>query len=156
MTRQTVARAIHENYVRHQIGAGGTQAVPWEELPENLKESNRRQADDIERKLRAIGCRIVQLAEGSERFEFSAYELDHLARVEHDRWKAEREADGWIYGADEDIQAKRTPNLVSYDELPDEIQELDRDAVRAIPDVLANAGLGVVRFEREESDESES
>src|SRR5207248_1847394 len=59
-TNETLARLIHEEYVRQQQRLGQTpktnpSMVPWDELPEGLKESNRRQADDIGRKLRRVG-----------------------------------------------------------------------------------------------------
>src|SRR5207248_2665129 len=59
-TNEALARMIHEEYVRQQQKLGQTtetnpSMVPWDELPEGLKESNRRQADDIGRKLREVG-----------------------------------------------------------------------------------------------------
>ena len=154
---ETLARAIHGDYVRKQAEDGRTSAenpsmVPWEELPERLRESNRRQAEDIASKLRAIGCHILPRADGHrESFRFDPPELERLGRMEHDRWWRERKAAGWTYGAEKDIQRQTSPYLVPFDELPDDIKELDRNAVRAIPDVLARAGLVIARLSREES-----
>lgn len=56
---ELLARAIHLNYVRHEL-ATHREAAPtpshlkWERLAENLRESNRDQADDIGRKRAAI------------------------------------------------------------------------------------------------------
>ena len=46
-THETLARALHEDYLRQQSAAGVTpqqdsSLVPWDALPEHLKESNRR------------------------------------------------------------------------------------------------------------------
>ena len=61
--KESLARAIHEDYVREQRKIGqspGTNPslVSWEDLPETLKESNRSQADHIGTKLKAVGCAI--------------------------------------------------------------------------------------------------
>lgn len=150
---ETLARAIHEDYVRKQREYGHDSAdnppmVAWEELPEHLRESNRRQAEGIAAKLRAIGCGIVPLTDGlHDVFTFDPSELERLARLEHERWWHEREATGWTYSPKKDIEGKSSPYLIPYDELPDEIRELDRNAVKAIPDVLARAGLMIARQE---------
>ena len=56
----------------------------------------------------------------------------------------ERRADGWTLGARDD-KARTHPSLVPWDELPESEKEKDRDVVRAIPDLLAAAGLTIVR-----------
>jgi hypothetical protein len=58
-----------------------------------------------------------------------------LARMEHARWNAERFLAGWSLGA-KDVKLKRSPYLVPYDQLPDEVKAWDRDAVKNIPDLL--------------------
>jgi hypothetical protein len=152
---EALARAIHEDYVRKQAEAGHTPTdnpsmVRWDELPEHLKESNRRQANDIGTKLRAIRCRIVPLTgEEQDGFEFRPLELEFLARMEHDRWWQERMTDGWSYAPEKNVQRKESPYLIPWEELPDDVKELDRNAVCAIPEVLAGAGLGIVRLEQE-------
>ncbi|MEA2602821.1 MAG: hypothetical protein QOF89_3813 [Acidobacteriota bacterium] len=55
-TTEILARAIHEEYVRDQMQKGESRAtdrslVPWKHLAENLKESNRSQAEHIGSKL---------------------------------------------------------------------------------------------------------
>ena len=63
-TYEIIARAIHEDYVRNEKEKGSTPEmnpalVPWKELSENLKESNRNQADHIRFKLEAIGYDVA-------------------------------------------------------------------------------------------------
>jgi len=149
--RDIIGRAIHAEYVRTQTEQGRTvqdnpSLVEWFKLPPHLRESNRKQADDIRRKLESIGCRIVPAGEaGGEAFEFTAEELERLAEEEHDRWVREREADGWRYAPEKDIVRKLSPFLVPWERLSEDIREHDRNAVRAIPRVLAAAGLAVRR-----------
>ena len=68
-----------------------------------------------------------------------------LAKLEHDRWEAERRADGWVYGPTRDAASKRSPYLVPWEELSEDVRDLDRDAVGAIPRLLDDAGLIAVR-----------
>jgi hypothetical protein len=148
---EVLAQAVHEDYVRHQRKQGATREtnpsmVDWEELPETLRESNRHQAADIGRKLEAVGCDIESLTDwDAPPLAFSTDEVELLARMEHDRWWKEREAAGWTYGSEKDVEKKTSPYLVPYDELPDDIREYDRNTVRAIPAFLAEAGFAVVR-----------
>ena len=78
-------------------------------------------------------------------FEFTREEIEQLARMEHERWMEERLANGWTVGP-KDIDKKTTPwLLVSYEELPDEEQEKDRESVRGIPEFLVKVRLAVRR-----------
>jgi len=148
---EVLARTIHEEYVRNQTARGETRLtnatlVDWEELPEHLRESNRSQALHMIEKVKAIGCDIGELDDGDVAgFEFTAQEIERLARTEHERWVQERLADGWTVGP-KDIENRTTPRLLaSYDELPEEEREKDRDAVRGIPKFLAEVGLKIKR-----------
>jgi hypothetical protein len=148
---EVLARAIHERYVRRERENGKTpeinpSMVEWDDLPESLRESNRHQAADICRKLHAVGCDIEPLTDwDAPPPKFSAAEMQLLARMEHERWQAEREAGGWKLAAEKNEARKETPYLVPYDELPDDIKEYDRAAVRGIPAFLAEVGFAVVR-----------
>jgi hypothetical protein len=65
--------------------------------------------------------------------------------MEHDRWQAERESGGWKLAAEKNEARKQTPYLVPYDDLPEDVKEYDRAAVRCIPAFLAEVGFAVVR-----------
>jgi hypothetical protein len=146
--RERIASAIHERYRRNQRGRKpetDASMKPWDQLSESLKRSNREQAADIERKLRTIACRIVPANGQPVAFTFTAEELERLAILEHERWVAERRAAGWTPGPVKDVGRKLTPYLVPWEDLADEIREYDRDAVRAIPDILAAAGFEIQR-----------
>lgn len=151
---ELVARAIHEDYVRRKTGAqrgaaGDRSLAAWEDLPENLRDSNRAQAADIASKLRAISCEIAPKTDPRPPVrELAPEELEMLAKLEHDRWEAERRADGWVYGPTKDAASKQSPYLVPWEDLSDEVRDLDRDAVRAIPRLLDEAGFIAVRSSR--------
>jgi voltage-gated potassium channel Kch len=151
---EIIARAMHEEYCRKQAAEGQTPAtnpsmVEWEQLPESLRESNRRQADHIPAKLEAIGCALAPLEEWSvPTFALSSREIEQLARLEHDRWMAERLLDGWAYApGPKDLRRKRTPWLIPWEEMPEEQRDYDRNTVRNLPRFLAQAGLRIVRVD---------
>ncbi|MDX6647824.1 MAG: hypothetical protein QOK40_3551, partial [Miltoncostaeaceae bacterium] len=65
-TTETIARALHEEYLRGHLAGGGTgprraNARPWEELDEPVREDNRAQARHVGSKLDAIGCGLRPL-----------------------------------------------------------------------------------------------
>jgi len=163
---EVLAQAIHEGYVRHRRDAGTAgepgaasepgvaaqptpdpSAVPWEQLPDSLRESNRRQAADIGGKLRAVGCDVEPLADwDAPALAFSADEVELLARMEHDRWRAEREVAGWHVAPAKSEPRRESPYLVPWDKLTEDIKQIDRDTVRDMPAVLAGIGFEVVRL----------
>ena len=156
---EIIARAIHEGYRSHALARGESpetnpSAVPWDELPEDLKESNRRQADHIAVKLEAVGCAIDPLVDGpATLLELAPREVEPMAELEHDRWAAERLFEGWTYAPGEkDLERKTSPYLVPWAELAEGVKELDRDTVRGLPAFLAQAGFRAVRTAPEASD----
>lgn len=152
-----LARRFHEEFVRARKLKGEKLNVPenYDELPLDKKRSNIGAAEDIPRKLRAIGCAARRLRPG----EFpctpliTEQEVETLARLEHDRWMQEQRLQNWTYGKTRDAITKRTPNMVPYERLDESTREYDRESVRAIPRVLAQTGFEIYRtVEREEID----
>ena len=148
---ETIARAQHAQYVAAERLRGTDPAinpsmVPWHELPEVLKESNRDQAAHIGLKLAAVGCEIEPMADWDcSLFEFSAAETETLARLEHERWVAERERMGWSSGKAKDLDKRITPYLVPWEELAEPVREHDRIVVRGLPAFLSTVGFEVAR-----------
>lgn len=141
---EPIAIALHSRWREDQIAAEKV-APTWEELDESRKASNRAQARDIKAKIHSIGCTIVPLNDwGAKDFAFKPEELGRLARAEHERWVSERIDSGWRPGP-KDPEKKLTPYLIPYDDLPDDAADLDRNAVRVIPQILAAAGFQIER-----------
>jgi hypothetical protein len=123
---------------------GDPAVVPWEQLPETLRESNRDQAADIGRKLDVVGYELRPAGDwGTPSMKFTEAEVESLAMLEHDRWQEDRLRGGWRFGPERDPDKKTTPYLVAWDELTEEVRDLDRDAVRALPVFLARAGFAI-------------
>jgi voltage-gated potassium channel Kch len=153
-THEIIARAIHEGYVRYrgalnQAPQLDPAVVPWEGLSEEYQESCRRQADHIGAKLKAIGCGIAPLTDwDAELFSFTQTELEHMAKMEHERWMDERQHEGWTYGP-RDIEKKTNPLLVPWERLSEEIKGLNREMIRELPAFLASVDLQIYRLKQE-------
>jgi hypothetical protein len=145
-----LARHVHERYLAEGMARGETMGArralrPWILLPEDLKDDNRNVADHHFGKIRDCGCRVVKAADAPASFQFEREEIESLAEVEHRRWLAIRELNGWRHGAKRDDAAKVHPDMVSYAELPEDRRDLDRAVVRSLPEVLREIGLGIAR-----------
>jgi voltage-gated potassium channel Kch len=152
-TTEALAREIHDDYRRNQARLGQTtesnaSTVPWSELPDHLRESNRDQANHIGQKLAAVGYGVVPLTEwDASPVAFTPEEIEVMARMEHDRWLRERRAAGWKYDpGPKQIDRKTTPYLVEWDRLAEDVRELDRNTVRELPRFLARAGFQLYRL----------
>jgi hypothetical protein len=148
---EAIARARHDAYLRleHAAGRGGDpnpSLVPWDELPESLKESNRRFADSVGAKAQQLGGRIVPLPPGAaplDRLGLPRALVEELARREHERWKDDLELDGWRpTDGPKDAEAKLHPLLVGWDELAEQERDKDRESIRELPRLLWAAGYG--------------
>ena len=140
---ETLGRAIHEQFVLgrtvdSQRRAENDPALSaWEELREDIRESNRQQADHIPIKIRAIGCALAeQSVPGDSVTRFSPKEIELLARMEHSRWNAERLLAGWRYGTPSNKDKRISENLAPWEDLYDSIRDYDRHAVEKIPEFL--------------------
>lgn len=140
-------RALHQHYLagleRQGEGVPGTR-TGWEDLPENLRHASRASAEHIPVKLAAIGFRLEP--EPGESDAMTEAEIEALSHIEHRRWSAERFLAGWRFGTERDNRARLHPDLVPYAELDEPTREKDREMVRALPEVLALAGMRMRRI----------
>ena len=145
-TFEVIARAVHERYRSEHPGDTSDPAtLPWSQLPPQLKASNRAQAKHLGVKLAAIGATLAPLGGTHSPFAFTSAEREHLSIMEHDRWVAERSGAGWTAGP-RDVAKLRTPFLVPWDDLTEEIKDLDRSAVDGLPSFLADVGYRIERL----------
>jgi len=147
-TIESVAYAIHADYIRQQRDLGKSPATnpsmaPWDELPEALRESNRRQAESIGERLRAVGYEIEPLSGRRRGVEsFTDAEIAVMGKMEHERWMTEHLETGWTYApGSKDLERKTHPLLLPWEELPEEAKEYNLQAVRTVPLLLAQVGL---------------
>lgn len=176
---EDLAKKIHENYLRTMLGNGiknHPSAVPWNDLAEEFKDSNRGQAHCIAKELHSTG---YDYDTGDTPFpsieKFDPATILTLARNEHLRWMNEKKANGWKYaslneGADlakkiifeeewnsldikgqkelavkEMRKEKLSHLLVEWENLDEEEQQKDIDAVTNIIPLLKSIGLRVYK-----------
>lgn len=125
-----VAIALHANYLEgaKDFPPGSAAALAaWDQLPENLRDSNRSSADH---------GRILLLSQGLtspvDPAELSTDIMDSLARIEHRRWMTERIIRGWRYGQIRDNSQQLHPSIVDFDALSAADREKDARAVVAL------------------------
>ena len=115
---EQLARSIHSAYVAMEAAHGRTPAtnpsmVPWESLPEDLRQANIAQAAGIGDKMEAIGAIIVPESAGAPEFQFTGEEVERLAEQEHERWMRDKLSQGWRYGQPRDNERKIHPDLAA-------------------------------------------
>jgi hypothetical protein len=148
-TVEHIARALHARYLAHMTEAltaerDAPNVVPWTDLRPETRESNREQAWHIGEKLRLLGCAILPMTDAGAGPAFTPGEIETLARAEHERWMAEKTAQGFIYGP---TRTEIThPDLVPWEVLPVEARQKDRIFVVDLPKILANEGYSIVRL----------
>ena len=145
-------RAAQTSFLRYTTDRIASQTdqeyASFASLPPDLRDSSIAYISSIHSKLETLGYEV--LPAGScypERCvaAFTASEVECLAILEHRRWLRERQKAGWHYGTAKDVERKRSPYLVPWEELPDRAKEWNRSAVRSIPSLLASVNLSVVK-----------
>jgi hypothetical protein len=154
--REMIAQGIHKEYVRFQLEDGESfktnlKIVNWDVLEENDKQTNREQADHILAKLCSIHCDITPwITYGADQFLFKEDEIEILAKLEHERWCQQKTAQGWTYAPDRVNLKRKHPDLLNWDDpkFSEAAKDKDRNAVREIPKLLAQAGFQIQRLPR--------
>ncbi|MBM3245574.1 MAG: hypothetical protein FJZ15_07290, partial [Candidatus Omnitrophica bacterium] len=145
--RETIARTIHEKYIednKSKIKPDDPALLPWEELNAGYKYSNQEQADHILEKLRSLDYDILPVTKRDiNLIKFTPEEVLKMAELEHERFVLERKKQGWVHGKVKDPVRKINPCLVPWDELDDENKEININIVKAIPEILSEAGLEI-------------
>ena len=148
-----IARAIHSKYLhelRSQSNQGNSKinyssddfrnqyTSEFDNLPDEIKNSNIDNASHIPTKLLSIGYKVRQVKKGFKpvALHLNEEEIETMAKVEHLRWSWEKRLNGWISGSKKDDIKKTHPGLIPYEELSDSEKEKDRELVRLIPALL--------------------
>ena len=147
-----LAKIIHQDYLNKlkKRNPGKPSHQDWEFLPIDFKNQNREQADHIYIKIRAAGCKAVNISDDKAEFKFeNNLELvEILAVMEHNRWWAHMILSGWKFGKYRDDKKKIHPYLIPYEELTEEIKQYDRDTVLNMPKLLDKLGKKIVKADK--------
>lgn len=146
---EKLGEAIHNKFLKENRQKSTDPAMmPWPELREDLRESNRQQAAHAEDVLRRFGYVMHPTKRKVKPIRFDDAEVELMAEMEHGRWIVERLRSGWKYGSKRDAINKISPFLVPWKDLPDKVKDYDRNAVRNWPALFSQAGLEIHRLKR--------
>lgn len=110
--------------------------TPWNKLKEIFKDSNRDHADAIPSTIRRVSCFLAEKKDGREPVtEFSREEIEIMSIHEKGRWNSERLQRQWKTGP-RSGEARTTPYLVPWEDLEEDVKEIDRTMVRAYLRIL--------------------
>jgi hypothetical protein len=144
---EELAKVTHDFYneLREKQGKR-IEFKTFNDLSNDMKYSNFRQARSIPNKLSLIGCEIVPIKDKRKEIkEFQEWEIEKLAIIEHDEWVKERISTGWVFDPVKNVEKKKSPYLVPWNELEDKIKDYDREPVQNIPEILNIVGMKVVQ-----------
>jgi RyR domain len=150
---QTLAQLVHEDYCEKRIAEGDTiksnsSICSFDSLDADIRDSSIDNARYIPIKLMAIGYRIRRLKDEHKPVfpKFMDYEIEKMAKTEHNRWHWQKRLQGWKYAASKKDDKKKTnPSMLPWDQLDDETKEYDFQTVRLIPNLLAKANFEIYR-----------
>jgi hypothetical protein len=135
-----LAQAMHEEYLARLSNISSHDRLnsslkAWQTLPEPQRKSSRLQADHLAAKLRAINCRTTKNV--NKPFKFTHAEAEILAKMEHNRWRANARYAGWKLGSARIDGAKINPYNIPWEAI---------EAIIALPEMLSSRlGLGIQR-----------
>lgn len=146
---EILARAFHEAYLTERRAAGDTSIqnpslVPWHELDEGTRQSNRARAADTREQLAKVGLTLTSCPDRPIILHpFSPEQLDALARIEHERWLTVKRDDGWRSGEVRDNARKINPLIKEWEHLEDKDKTFNLATVRRLPGILARADFEI-------------
>ncbi|MEN6553737.1 MAG: RyR domain-containing protein, partial [Methanobacterium sp.] len=143
-----LAQEIHKEFIRTSKKPKSSKSMqPWDLLDEKYKNANIEQAQQIPEKLQVFHYDFMPaIGEIKGDFEFTDEQVEVLAEMEHERFNEQKFREGWTLdrdAEDSDANKKISPWLIDWDELPDNIKEYDRIAVRNIPTLLNRVGFEI-------------
>ena len=157
------ARIAHESYrserIEHAINFGMPQdeitriqsedrMADWDDLNELYKENKRSQirylGERFDRFNTGIGLRPILPGAADTISELYGPVLEQLSLLEHQRWMLDKQANGWSLGK-LDVQLRKHPDMLPYEELDESVKDYVRVSVRNIPSYLKAIGYELYR-----------
>ncbi len=148
---EMAAKQAHLDYVKFATPKDPA-FLPWDDKdhPEDFKLSCYHQVAYAEAILKTVGLGIRKLTNPQKKpFDIEAYlkkkkkSLGELAEMEHGRWNVERLLLGWRYAETKDVVNRRSPYLIPWHALPQNIQKFDFDIIQTLPGKFKAAGLEI-------------
>jgi hypothetical protein len=129
------ARALHEDYRSRPKEQLNPQAdVPWYELPELMKLSNRWRADHTPLLMELAGILPVNVAKGGMKapvvLALTSEQIERLAELEHRRYTIERR-----------MVLEHDPHIPPWERLSEDEKNWNRKEVAKLPEIMAGLGI---------------
>jgi hypothetical protein len=125
------ARALHEDYRSRPKEQLNPQAdVPWYELPELMKLSNRWRADHTPLLMELAGIRPVSGVKAPVALKLSSEQIERLAELEHRRYTIERR-----------MVLEHDPHIPPWERLTEDQKNWNRKEVAKLPEIMAGLGI---------------
>jgi hypothetical protein len=130
------AQALHEDYRQRSQDSINPQAnVPWHELPEFMKMSNRWRADHTPLLMELAGLHLQPDVASPPVLELSPEQIELLARLERRRYTIERRLIERTFGS---AQRQSMPD---WDGLTEDQKESERKEAARLPGIMAGLGI---------------
>ncbi|MTV48852.1 hypothetical protein GJ688_07635 [Heliobacillus mobilis] len=130
------AEKLHQDYLNTRTELTSEEiSMSWDELSEEYRNSNRYAADHYSIKQRAILAAFQNLRDKEKGLQPPFVDdnlVERLARMEHQRWTAEKLLSGWTYGPKRDDGKKKNPNLVDWDRLDEQVKLYNLENARKL------------------------
>ena len=132
----TFAQALHEDYRQRSQDSINPQAnVPWRELPEFMKMSNRWRADHTPLLMELAGLHLEPGVSSPSVLPLSEKQIELLARLERRRYTIERSLIERRFGS---AQGQSMPD---WDGLTEDQKDSERREVARLPEIMARLGI---------------
>lgn len=142
-----LARIIHTDYLKKlpRIDPLRPTHRPWDDLPDEIRNRSRQQADHLWIKLRSLNVKTTAIESTEKEFDLIYDErLEALSKAEHNRWCAYMYYKGWKPGEKRDDALKIHTDLIPYEALSEEIKQYDRNVILNMPLLLKELGYKIV------------
>ncbi len=135
--RDRLAKHFHSTF-RALSGDEQSANASWNALAETYRRANRHAADHMAAKLWSLGLATERHSTESglavdaaweQGLESRAGDIEHVARLEHRRWIADRVMEGWTYAKLRDDDRQRHPDLAPFEDITLGEQNKDRDQI---------------------------
>lgn len=156
-----LAADFHRHYEKRRAVAAGEplrdiKAPVFSTLSAWERQSNLSAAAHLNIKLAALGLKLVYRDDTSmpvDTVDITPDQREHVARMEHNRWLAERLLNGWTFG-ERDNARKRRLSIVDWDNLKSDEPAKDFDQIdRIIEFCSKHPVIGLIEMDREPDQE---
>jgi hypothetical protein len=147
--REALIRALQDDPLWGSDSPGDNKDQPkvpiWDRFLRTRHKSIRDRADDVTAMLGTVDATVTPLQDGGRPLQIASDELELLAEEEHKRWMRVRAGGGWRRGPVKDSTQRTHPSMIPYERLSESERDKDRERILRLPEILAQAGLGVIR-----------